>query len=576
MKTRSIKIQVKSLPNSPGVYQFLNKEGVIIYIGKAKNLKKRASSYFTKNHDSNRVKLLVKNINRIESIVVDTEMDALLLENSLIKKHQPKYNVQLKDGKTYPWICIDKYPVPKIYYTRKTNKKDCEYFGPFASVHSAKFLIKLIKDLHPFLNHDLNHLLKKESNDNIIQKFEKNIKSIRSMIKGNFKSSINNFKAEMQIYSNSMEYEKANEVKEKLQILYNYQAKSTVVSPKINNIDVFSIISDKSYAFVNFLQVSYGSIVASHTMEIKKRLNESDAELLQIAIIEIKQRFFSNSSEICVPFKINLGESIKITIPKSGDKKSLIDLSLRNAKFFRIDKLKQIKIVDPEAHVERILSQVKLDLKLQKIPYHIECFDNSNLMGTSPVSSCVVFKNAKASKKDYRLYKINDIEGPDDFASMEQVVYRRLKRLTKEKKSLPDLIIVDGGKGQLSAGLKSIIKLKLEGKVAIIGIAKKLEEIFVPGDRLPLYINKTSETLKLIQQLRNEAHRFAINFHRKLRSKDTFESQLDNIVGIGPKTSKLLLSKYKSFKRIKKANEEDLIELLGKAKGKSLFNQLKS
>ena len=311
-------------------------------------------------------------------------------------------------------------------------------------------------------------------------------------------------------------------------------------------------------------------------MEIKKRLNESDAELLQIAIIEIKQRFFSNSSEICVPFKINLGESIKITIPKSGDKKSLIDLSLRNAKFFRIDKLKQIKIVDPEAHVERILSQVKLDLKLQKIPYHIECFDNSNLMGTSPVSSCVVFKNAKASKKDYRLYKINDIEGPDDFASMEQVVYRRLKRLTKEKKSLPDLIIVDGGKGQLSAGLKSIIKLKLEGKVAIIGIAKKLEEIFVPGDKLPLYINKTSETLKLIQQLRNEAHRFAINFHRKLRSKDTFESQLDNIVGIGPKTSKLLLSKYKSFKRIKKANEEDLIELLGKAKGKSLFNQLKS
>ena len=459
MKTRSIKIQVKSLPNSPGVYQFLNKEGVIIYIGKAKNLKKRASSYFTKNHDSNKVKLLVKNINSIESIVVDTEMDALLLENSLIKKHQPKYNVQLKDGKTYPWICIDKYPVPKIYYTRKTNKKDCEYFGPFASVHSAKFLIKLIKDLHPFLNHDLNHLLKKESNENIIHKFEKNIKSIRSMIRGNFKSSINNFKAEMKIYSNSMEYEKANEVKEKLQILHNYQAKSTVVSPKINNIDVFSIISDKSYAFVNFLQVSYGSIVASHTMEIKKRLNESDAELLQIAIIEIKQRFFSNSSEICVPFKINLGESIKITIPKSGDKKSLIDLSLRNAKFFRIDKLKQIKIVDPEAHVERILSQAKLDLKLQKTPYHIECFDNSNLMGTSPVSSCVVFKNAKASKKDYRLYKINDIEGPDDFASMEQVVYRRLKRLTKEKKSLPDLIIVDGGKGQLSAGLKSIIKL---------------------------------------------------------------------------------------------------------------------
>ena len=576
MKTSSIKIQVKTLPDLPGVYQFFNKEGVIIYIGKAKNLKKRATSYFAKNHDNNKVKLLVKNINRIETIVVETEMDALLLENSLIKKHQPKYNVQLKDGKTYPWISIVERPIPKIYYTRKIDKKEGEYFGPFASVHSVKFLIKLIKDLYPFLNHDLNHLLKKESKENIIDQFEKNIKSIRSMIKGNFKSSINKFKSEMKKHSNLMEFEKANEVKEKLQILLNYQAKSTVVSPRINNIDVFSIISDKSYAFVNFLQVSYGSIVASHTMEIKKRLNESDEEILRIAIIEIKQRFFSNSSEICLPFKISLGESIKVNVPKTGEKKSLVDLSIRNAKFFRIDKLKQIKIVDPEAHLERIMSQAKSDLKLNKPPYHIECFDNSNLMGTNPVSSCVVFKNAKPSKKDYRLYKINDIEGPDDFASMEQVVYRRLRRLVEEKNSLPDLIIVDGGKGQLSAGLKSIVKLGLENKVAIIGIAKKLEEIFIPGDKLPLYINKTSETLKLIQQLRNEAHRFAINFHRKQRSKSAFESQIDDLDGVGAKTSELLLMQFKSFKRIQQASEKDLIELLGKAKGKSVFKQLKS
>ena len=576
MKTSSIKIQVKSLPALPGVYQFFNKEDVIIYIGKAKNLKKRASSYFTKSHDNNRVKLLVKNIDKIETIVVETEMDALLLENSLIKKHQPKYNVQLKDGKTYPWICIAKHPLPKIYYTRKIDKKNAEYFGPFASVHSVKFLIKLIKELYPFLNHDLNHLLKKESNEKIVDQFEENIKSIRSMIKGNFKSSINRFKSEMRMLSSIMKFEEANEVKEKLQILLNYQAKSTIVSPKINNLDVFSIISDKSYAFVNFLQVSFGSIVASHTMEIKKRLNESDEEILRIAIIEIKQRFFSNASEICLPFKINLGDSIKVTIPKTGDKKSLVDLSLRNAKFFRIDKLKQIKIIDPEAHLERIISQVKLDLKLNNMPYHIECFDNSNLNGTNPVSACVVFKNAKPSKRDYRLYKINDIEGPDDFASMEQVVYRRLKRLVEEKNSLPDLVIVDGGKGQLSAGLKSLVKLRLENKVAIIGIAKRLEEIFIPGDKLPLYINKTSETLKLIQQLRNEAHRFAINFHRKQRSKDAFDSQIDNLDGVGTKTSELLLTQFKSFKRIQQATEKDLIELLGNAKGKSIFKQLKS
>ena len=575
MKHSELHLQAKSLPELPGVYQFYD-DDKIIYIGKAKNLKKRVSSYFSKNHESKKTKLLVKSIRKIEKIIVDTEMDALLLENNLIKKYQPKYNILLKDDKSYPWICIVKEPIPDIFYTRKVEKRRGEYYGPFTNVYSARFLIKLIKDIYPFLNHELNHLIKKETEESIKVKFSENIKSIRNLIKGHFRKSIDELKDKMKLFSKNLKYEKAQEIKEKLEILYNYQAKSTIVNSKISDIDVFALISDESYAYINYLQISYGAVIRSFTLEVKKKLEESDKEILSLAVIELKQRFQSQSKEVILPFKLNLPKPIKVTVPKTGDKKKLIELSERNAKFYRIDKLKQIKIVDPEAHGNRIMEQAKKDLQLKEKPVQIECFDNSNLMGTNPVASCVVFKNGKPSKKDYRHFKIQNIDGPDDFASMEQVVYRRLKRLLDEKETLPNLIIVDGGKGQLSSGVKSLKKLNLENKVAIIGIAKKLEEIFKPDDKLPLYIDKKSETLKLIQQLRNESHRFAINFHRDLRSKDALKSGMDSLKGVGPVLKDKLLSKYKSFKRLKDADEKELIMFLGKSRGRSVFNQLRN
>ena len=575
MKHSELHLQAKSLPELPGVYQFYD-DDKIIYIGKAKNLKKRVSSYFSKNHESKKTKLLVKSIRKIEKIIVDTEMDALLLENNLIKKYQPKYNILLKDDKSYPWICIVKEPIPDVFYTRKVEKRRGEYYGPFTNVYSARFLIKLIKDIYPFLNHELNHLIKKETEESIKVKFSENIKSIRNLIKGHFRKSIDELKDKMKLFSKNLKYEKAQEIKEKLEILYNYQAKSTIVNSKISDIDVFALISDESYAYINYLQISYGAVIRSFTLEVKKKLEESDKEILSLAVIELKQRFQSQSKEVVLPFKLNLPQPIKVTVPKTGDKKKLIELSERNAKFYRIDKLKQIKIVDPEAHGNRIMEQAKKDLQLKEKPVQIECFDNSNLMGTNPVASCVVFKNGKPSKKDYRHFKIQNIDGPDDFASMEQVVYRRLKRLLDEKETLPNLIIVDGGKGQLSSGVKSLKKLNLENKVAIIGIAKKLEEIFKPDDKLPLYIDKKSETLKLIQQLRNESHRFAINFHRDLRSKDALKSGMDSLKGVGPVLKDKLLSKYKSFKRLKDADEKELIIFLGKSRGRSVFNQLRN
>ena len=575
MKQSELRLQAKSLPEFPGVYQFYD-DDKIIYIGKAKNLKKRVSSYFTKNHDSKKTRLLVKSIRKIEKIIVDTEMDALLLENNLIKKYQPKYNILLKDDKSYPWICIVKEPVPDIFYTRKVEKRRGEYYGPFTNVYSARFLIKLIKDIYPFLNHDLNHMIKKETNESIKIKFSENIKSIRNLINGHFRKSIDELKEKMKLLSKNLKYEKAQDIKEKLEILYNYQAKSTIVNSNISDIDVFALISDESYAYINFLQISYGAVIRSFTLEVKKKLEESDKEILSLAVIELKQRFHSNSKEVVLPFKLNLPESIKVTVPKTGDKKKLIELSERNAKFYRIDKLKQIKIIDPEAHGNRIMEQAKKDLQLKEKPVQIECFDNSNLMGTNPVASCVVFKNGKPSKKDYRHFKIHDIDGPDDFASMEQVIYRRLKRLIDDNETLPNLIIVDGGKGQLSSGVKSLQKLNVEKKVAIIGIAKRLEEIFKPDDRLPLYIDKKSETLKLIQQLRNEAHRFAINFHRDQRSKGALKSGIDELKGVGPVLKDKLLNKYKSFKRLKDADEKELMKFLGKTRGRSVFNQLRN
>ena len=570
-----IDLQKKSLPEDPGIYKFFDKLNNIIYVGKAKNLKKRVLSYFNKNHVHHRTKLLVKQISKIENIVVETEMDALLLENSLIKKFKPKYNVLLKDDKTYPWICIIKSPRPEIFYTRKTKIKNGEYFGPFTNVIYVRYLIKLIKDIYPFLNYDLIHLLKKETKELTIKEIDENIKSIKSIIKGNFKSTVKNLKSKMKKYSLSMEYEKAQEAKEKLNILKNYQVKSTIVNPKLSNIDVFSIYSDETFSYVNFMQISYGSIISSYTIEIKKRINESDEEILRIAIVELRQRFKSKNYLILLPIKIYLDTKIKCNVPKKGEKKKLVDLSIKNAKSYRLERFKQIKLTDPNRHTKRMLSQVKSDLKLINEPFHIECFDNSNIQGSNPVGSCIVFKNLKPSKKEYRLYNIKSVQGPNDFASMEEIIYRRYKRLLREKKTLPNLIIIDGGKGQLSSALKSLCILKLDKKIEIISIAKKLEEIYCVKDSNPLYLNKRSETLKIIQHARNESHRFALNFHRKKREKYSLKSELDNIKGLGPKTNLKLLNTYKSFKRIQNTSLTDLQSLLGEKKGKKIFKALK-
>ena len=570
-----IDLQKKSLPEDPGIYKFFDKLNNIIYVGKAKNLKKRVLSYFNKNHVHHRTKLLVKQISKIENIVVETEMDALLLENSLIKKFKPKYNVLLKDDKTYPWICIIRSPRPEIFYTRKTKIKNGEYFGPFTNVTYVRYLIKLIKDIYPFLNYDLIHLLKKETKELTIKEIDENIKSIKSIIKGNFKSTVKNLKSKMKKYSLSMEYEKAQEAKEKLNILKNYQVKSTIVNPKLSNIDVFSIYSDETFSYVNFMQISYGSIISSYTIEIKKRINESDEEILRIAIVELRQRFKSKNYLILLPIKIYLDTKIKCNVPKKGEKKKLVDLSIKNAKSYRLERFKQIKLTDPNRHTKRMLSQVKFDLKLINEPFHIECFDNSNIQGSNPVGSCIVFKNLKPSKKEYRLYNIKSVQGPNDFASMEEIIYRRYKRLLKEKKTLPNLIIIDGGKGQLSSALKSLCILKLDKKIEIISIAKRLEEIYCVKDSNPLYLNKRSETLKIIQYARNESHRFALNFHRKKREKYSLKSELDNIKGLGPKTNLKLLNTYKSFKRIQNTSLTDLQSLLGEKKGKKIFKALK-
>ena len=570
-----INLQKKSLPEDPGIYKFFDKSNNIIYVGKAKNLKKRVLSYFNKNHVNHKTELLVKQINKIENIVVETEMDALLLENSLIKKFKPKYNVLLKDDKTYPWICIIKKPRPEIFYTRKTKIKNGEYFGPFTNVTYVRYLIKLIKDIYPFLNYDLINLLKKETNELTQKEIDENIRSIKSIIKGNFKSTVKNLKYKMKKFSLSMEYEKAQEAKEKLNILKNYQVKSTIVNPKLSNIDVFSIYSDETFGYVNFMQISYGSIISSYTIEIKKKINESDEEILRLAIIELRQRFKSNNNLILLPIKINIENTIKCNVPKKGDKKKLIDLSIKNAKSYRLERFKQIKLTDPNRHTKRMLSQVKSDLKLINEPFHIECFDNSNIQGSNPVGSCVVFKNLKPIKKEYRLYNIKSVEGPNDFASMEEIIYRRYSRLLKEEKTLPNLIIIDGGKGQLSSALKSLCLLKLDKKIEIISIAKKLEEIYSIKDPNPLYLDKRSETLKIIQHARNESHRFAINFHRKKREKYSLSSELNSIEGLGPKTNLKLLNTYKSFKRIKNTSLSDLQSLLGEKKGKKIFEALK-
>ena len=574
MKLDAIEIQIKSLPEVPGVYQYYDKQDKIIYIGKAKNLKKRVNSYFNRILDNHKTRLLVKNINRIEHVVVDSEMDALLLENNLIKKYKPRYNILLKDDKTYPWICLEKQPKPKIFFTRNINDKSREYFGPFTSVKHLKILIQLIKETYPFLNQELNHLLKINNKESSIFLFDKHELSIKQLINGNLNFCINHFKKEMKVLSNELKFEEAQVLKEKINALVGYQAKSTIVNPKISNVDVFSIISDESHGYINYLQVSFGAIVRSHTIEIKKKLDEKDESLLQLGIIEIRQLFSSISKTLFLSHKVSLGEELKVFVPQQGDKKKLVDLSIRNAKYFRIDRYKQMKITDPDRHTKRIMSQMKVDLKLPKEPIHIECFDNSNIQGSNPVAACIVFKNGKPSKKEYRHYNIKTVNGPDDFASMEEVVFRRYKRLLEEDASLPQLIVIDGGKGQLSSAVKSLDILGLRGKISILGIAKRLEEIYFPNDSIPLYLDKKSESLKILQRARDEAHRFGIIFHRQKRSKSSLTSKLDVIPGIGPATREKLLSSLKSFKRIKSASKREVINILGKEKGARIYEAL--
>ena len=582
----SLELQVKTLPNEPGVYQYFDKEDVIIYIGKAKNLKKRVASYFNKNHKNGKTSVIVKKIVRIKHIVVNTETDALLLENNLIKKYKPRYNVLLKDDKSYPWICIKNERFPRIFSTRRVIKDGSEYFGPYTSVRTVRVLLDLIKELYPIRTcaHDLSqkniiegkykvcleyHLknckgaceaLETEAN------YSNSIKEIRNILKGNFKESLDKFQEMMLRFAENMEFEEAQKIKEKLSLLSNYQSKSTIINPSINNVDVFSIISDETHGYANFLKISNGSIIQSHTTEIKKKLEETDKQLLELFIVEIRQRFASQAPEIYTPFKVDLGENVKVTIPILGDKKRIVELSERNAKYYRQEQFKQTQIVDPDRHVKRIMAQMKKDLRLSAEPRHIECFDNSNIQGTHPVAACVVFKDGKPSKKEYRHYNIKTVEGPDDFASMEEVVYRRYKRLLAEDESLPQLIIVDGGKGQLSSALKSLDLLGLRGKIAIIGIAKRLEEIYYPDDPIPLYLDKKSETLKITQYLRNEAHRFGITFHRNKRSKSAIKSELEQIPDIGTQTITTLLRKFKSAKRVKEASFEDLKEVIGNSR----------
>jgi len=585
-----LELQIQTLPDGPGVYQYYDKEDKILYVGKAKNLRKRVSSYFNKLHDNGKTNVLVRKIVSIRHIVVPTETDALLLENNLIKKLQPRYNVLLKDDKTYPWICIKKEPFSRIFTTRNMVKDGSEYFGPYTSFKTVHTLLDLIKELYPLrtCNYDL-------SRENInsgkykvcleyhignckgpceghqsLEEYQKNVDAIREILKGNFKESLKDFKTLMKNLASEMKFEEAQKIKDKIETLENYQSRSTIVNPRISNVDVFSIVSDESMAYVNFLQISHGAIIRSHTLEMKKKLDESDEELLELAVVELRERFKLLSKEIIVPFEIDMGENVKVTVPQLGDKKQILELSIRNAKFYRMDQLKQLQIVDPDRHTNRIMAQMKKDLRLSVEPRHIECFDNSNIQGTNPVAACVVFKDGKPSKKDYRHFNIKTVEGPNDFASMEEVVYRRYKRLLDEEQPLPQLIIIDGGKGQLSSALKSLEDLDLRGKIAIIGIAKRLEELFYPGDSIPLYLDKKSETLKVIQQLRNEAHRFGITHHRDKRSKGALKTSVETIPGIGEKTMIALIKHFKSVKRLSQATEKEISDVVGISKAKKI------
>lgn len=594
-KTENTEIQIliRSLPGKPGIYQYLDQEKKVIYVGKAKNLKKRVASYFTKSHQSGKLKMLVRKIDDIKFIVTNTELDALLLENNLIKKYQPKYNIQLKDDKTFPWLCIKNEPFPRIFPTRNVIKDGSEYFGPYASVRMMKTLLDTIKQLYQLRTCSLNlsqkNIEKRKFKvcleyhignckgpcvgNETEAEYNETINQIRSIIKGNISTVITELKSLMHNAAGRMDFEQAQLIKEKLEILERYKSKSTVVNPKIDNVDVLAMVNDDQKAFVNYLRVINGAIVQAHTIELKKKLEESEADLLRFALFDFRQRFGSDAREILLPFDPGIEiPNIKITIPQRGDKKQLLDLSHRNAKFHKAERNKQALLVDPDRHKKRVLGQLKEDLRMPELPVQIECFDNSNFQGDYPVAAMVQFVNAKPNKAGYRHFNIKTVVGPDDYASMEEIILRRYSRLLKEKKKLPQLIVIDGGKGQLSAAVKSLRKLDLYGKITIIGIAKRLEEIYFPNDPVPLYINKKSESLKIIQHLRDEAHRFGITHHRKKLEKGTIKSELTEIDGVGFSTAQKLLWKFRSVKKIKAANLEELAAVVGLSKARIVFN----
>ncbi|WP_321279893.1 excinuclease ABC subunit UvrC [Marinifilum fragile] len=587
-----LKSLILALPEEPGVYQFFDENNNIIYVGKAKRLKRRVASYFNKVHDNAKTNIMVRKISEIRHIVVDSEEDALLLENNLIKKHQPRYNVLLKDDKSFPWICIKKENFPRVFVTRNLVKDGSEYFGPYTSVKMVRTLMDMVRSLYKLrtcnlsLNSEgiLNGKFKvcleyhigncnapcEGKIDN--EEYMDTIQAIRNILKGNIRMVTSHLKEKMTELAEVYKFEEAHIIKEKLELLDKYQSKSTIVNPSIDNVDVYSILEDDESAYVNFLKVVNGAIIQAHTIELKKKIEESKEDLLLLAITEIRQKIFSTAKEILVPFEIDLPYSgVKCLVPQRGDKRKLLDLSLRNVKYYRLEKLKQGEKSKKQTSSDRILERMKNDLRLKDRPVHIECFDNSNIQGTNPVASCVVFRNARPYKKDYRHFNVKTVVGANDFASMEEIIYRRYKRLLEEEQSLPQLIVIDGGKGQLGAALNSLEKLDLRGKISVIGIAKKLEEIYFPGDPYPLYLDKNSETLKIIQHLRNESHRFAITFHRQKRSKAFIGSELDKIDGIGPKTVQKLIQRFKSVENVKKASLNDISEEIGNSKALSIW-----
>jgi len=587
-----LELQLKTLPSDPGVYRYYDKNGQLLYVGKAKNIKKRVLSYFNKNLSGYRTRIMVGKIYRLETTIVPSEYDALLLENNLIKEHQPFYNVMMKDDKTYPWICIKNEDFPRIFLTRTLIKDGSEYYGPYAKVRPAKVLLDTIKHLYKLRTCNLNLAPQKiaEGKYRVCleyhikncagpceqleskEEYDKKIEAIRGIIKGDFRLARNYLTEEMTRYASFLEFENAQMVKERIDLLEEYQAKHTVVNPNIDDVDVFGMTSDETAAYVNFFKIRNGNIIQSYTTEIKKVLEETDEDILEEAIIEIRQKFSSHSKEILIPFPISVEiPAVKLLVPKVGDKKRIVELSERNAKEYRIEKLKQVQIVDPERHTNRIMAEMQKLLRMPEEPRHIEGFDNSNIQGTNPVSACVVFRDGKPSKSDYRIFHPKTVEGANDFATMEEVIYRRYRRMLDEGEALPQLILIDGGKGQLSSAVKSLKLLGIYGKVTVIGIAKRLEEIYFPEDPIPLYLDKKSETLKILQRVRDEAHRFGVRHHRTRRKNATIQTELEEIPGVGEKSIELLFKRLKSVKRIKEAPFETLAEILGTRKGKIVW-----